>query len=179
MRLYRLLFPNADLFRGLQGLHGALGEAQILPCLRFGNQRAQQISRVISDDHRNTFVLMESAPKAAYACIGIEQIPGGGFAKRDDKLRFDQIDLPREVWLATLRFVVGRLAITRWTAFYDVGYKDILTSLQTNGGQHVIQQLACLPYEGFTKGVLLRTGSLAHAKPVRIRIPHAKHGART
>ena len=129
MSLYRLLFPNADLFRGLQGLHSALGETQVLPCLCFGNQRAQQISRVISDDHRNTFVLMESAPKAAYACIGIEQIPGGGFAKRNNQLRLEQLDLPREVRLATLRFVVRRLAIARRAAFYDIGYKNIAASL--------------------------------------------------
>ena len=129
MSLYRLLFPNADLFRGLQGLHGALGEAQVLPCLRFGNQRAQQISRVIGDDHRNTFVLMEPAPKTAYACIGIEQIPGGGFSERDNQPRLDQIDLPGEVRLATLRFVVRRLAIARWTTFYDIGYEDVPTTL--------------------------------------------------
>ena len=141
---------TCDLFRSFQGLHGALGEAQILPCLRFGNQRAQQISWVIGDDHWNTFVPMESAPKTAYACIGIEQIPGGGLAERDDQLRLDQLDLPGEVRLATLRFVVRRLAITRWTAFYDVGYEDVPASLQTDGGQHIIQQLACLPHEGFT-----------------------------
>lgn len=168
-----------DLSRSLQSLHGASGETQILPRLRFGNQRAQQIGRVIGDDNRNTFVLMQPATQAAYARIGIEQIPGSGFAKRDDQPGLDQFDLPCKIWLATLRFIIERLAIARWTAFYDVGYKNILTSLQTNGSQHVIQQLAGLPYKRLTKRILLCAWSLAHAKPVCMCVAHAKHSTRT
>jgi hypothetical protein len=74
-------------------------------------------------------MLMESAPKTAYVCVGIEQIPGGGFAERNDKLRLDQLDLPREIRLATLCFVIRRLAIARWTTFYDIGYEDVPTTL--------------------------------------------------
>ena len=58
-------------------------------------------------------MLVEFAPKAAYACISIEQIPGGGFSERDDQPWLDQLDLTREVRFATLRFIIGRFAIAR------------------------------------------------------------------
>ena len=78
-----------------------------------------------------------------------------------------------------LRHLVGLgIAVARRPALEHVGDVDVLAALESDRGEHVVEQLPRLADERVAEPVLLCARRLADQHPLRVLIAHAEYGLR-
>lgn len=134
---------------------------------------------MVGDNYGYTLISVQASPHVPETGIGLQQVPCGSFAERDDKLGTDHFDLPGQVGLATLRFLWRGFAVTWGPALYDVRNVNIAAAFQIYGRQQVVKQLTGWANERLPERIFLNTRAFAHVQPVRVSVSNSKYRAGT
>src|SRR5580658_7580869 len=115
----------------------AHGDLEVGPGFLFLAWIAQQVCRVIGDDKLATAPCVDATAEAGQGLALAEEIGGCRCAKRDDDLRTHNVNLAEEKRRAGIALVRLRRAVTRGTAFDDIGDVDLVAT-KTHGDDHVV-----------------------------------------
>lgn len=107
-----------------------------------------------------------------------EEVLGRDLPERDDDGGIHGLDLDIEVWPAVSEFLVGGVAIVRWTTPDTVGDSDITPS-ETMFSELLVEDGTASSHEWFASCVLLLARTFAHEEQVGVLGSDAVDNSRT
>ena len=107
--------------------------------------------------------------------IGLDQLHPGNPAEGDDDPRSDQARLLAQIADTAVLLVLLGIAVMGRTAFDDVGDIDVLSAVEVNGKQHLVEELSGSADKGLTLQILLFARSFADEHDARLRLSDAEY----
>ena len=127
----------------------------------------QDIGRVVGGDERDVIETEQLAMDTAHTMAGSQEVVQGDFAQADYNFGIEQFNLAAQKGQASFDFIMQRLTIVWWTAFYHVADEYIFAVI-THFLDDFIQQLPGIADKWATELVFSLTRSFPNENDIRV-----------